>query len=306
MAKDDSPSLLDPDGLARISRMELVARQAVEGFLTGRHPSPFHGSSVEYADHRPYTLGDEIRSIDWKLLAKTDKYYIKLFEEQTNLRCTIVLDASASMGFSSGQTMSKFQYGCHLAAALAYLMVRQNDSVGLAMFDDGVRQYLPSRSTASHFRNLIDIMEEAEPGGETSMATVLHELVGRLKRRGLIILISDLLDDPDAVSTALAHFKYRKHEVIVFHLMDEAELTFPYDRLTRFRDSEGSGMVVANPRVMRKRYLERLTEFLDQTKHRCLEQNISYELVHTNMPYDQMLSAYLQRRSRITRTARLA
>ena len=293
--------LLDPKTLARVSRMELVARQAVEGFLSGKHPSPYYGSSVEYADHRPYTLGDEIRTIDWKLLAKTDKYYIKLFEEQTNLRCTILLDTSKSMGFAGNGQMSKLEYGSHLAAALAYLMLRQNDAVGLATFDSELRHYLPARATASHFRHMVEVMESVKPRSNTRISQVLHPLAGRLRRRGLVIVISDLLDDPTETVNALAHFRYRNHEVIVFHLIDDAEMEFPYERLTRFKDAEGTGMVVANPRVMRKRYLRRLNEFLDLMKHSCFERGISYELARTSRPYDQMLSAYLERRGRIGR-----
>ena len=293
--------LLEPKALARIARMELVARQAVEGFLAGKHPSPYHGSSVEYADHRPYTLGDEIRTIDWKLLAKTDKYYVKLFEEQTNLRCTILLDTSKSMGFSGNGAMTKLEYGSYLAAALSYLMLRQNDAVGLATFDSELRHYLPARATASHFRRMIEVMQGLKARSGTRIGRVLHPLAGRLRRRGLVVAVTDLLDDPTETINALGHFRYRHHEVIVFHIIDEAELTFPYERLTRFKDAEGTGMVVANPRVMRKRYLKRFNAFLEQMKHSCSERGISYELAQTSRPYDQMLSAYLERRARLGR-----
>ncbi len=292
--------LLDPDVLARMSRMELVARQVVEGFLAGKHPSPYHGSSVEYADHRPYTMGDPLRTIDWKLLAKTDKYYIKLFEEQTNLRCTIILDTSNSMGFAGEGRMSKFDYGCRMAASLAYLLLRQNDAVGLALFDSEMRHYLPARCTASHFKRMIEHMEQVKPRGETRIGPLLHDLAGRLRRRGLIIVISDLLDDPQRVVDALGHFRYRRHEVIVFHVMDEDEMKFPYERLTRFKDAEGAGMVVANPRIMRRRYLTRLNEFLRHIRACCLERGIGYELAQTTQPFELMLSSYLDRRSRMS------
>lgn len=290
---------IDPQGLAAVSRMELVARHAVEGFLSGRHPSPFHGSSVEYADHRPYTVGDEIRSLDWKLLAKTDKHYIKLYEDQTNLRCTLMLDVSKSMDFAGGERMTKLSYGCHLAAALGYLMLRQNDAVGLALFDNQLRQYLPARSTASHFRRMLDVLEETQAQHESGMAGVLHELAGRLKRRGLIVIISDLLDHSDALLKALGHFRYRKHEVIVFHVMDPDELSFPYEKLSRFKDMEGAGMVVTNPANVRNRYLERLEAFLKQVKGVCLEQDVSYQLLRTDAVWDKALSAFLAKRSRL-------
>ena len=290
---------IDPRGLDRVSRMELVARHVVEGFLSGRHPSPYYGSSVEYADHRPYTMGDEIRSLDWKLLAKTDKYYVKLFEDQTNLRCTILLDISRSMTFAAEGRMTKLEYGSFLAVALGYLMLRQNDAVGLALFDNELRHYLPARSTASHFRLMVDLLHTVSPRHESCMAPVMNELAGRLKRRGLIIIISDLLDDADALMSALSHFRYRKHEVIVFHVMDPHELSFPYQKVMRFRDIEGSSMVVTNPVSVRRRYIERLRAFLHAVKAGCLERDVSYEFAATGAPYDTTLSAYLSKRSRM-------
>src|SRR5262245_1976466 len=238
--------LLDPEALARIGSMELVAREVVEGFVSGRHRSPYHGFSVEYADHRPYTPGDETRALDWKLLARTDKCFIKLFEEETNLRGTIVLDCSRSMSFKSG-AIDKLTYGCYLAAALGYLMIRQNDSVGLAVFDRSIRCYIPPRSTPIHFRRILGQLQDQTPGHDTDVGSILHELAERIKRRGLILLISDLIDNVDEIVRGLQHFRHRHHELIVFHVMDDAELTFPYDRTTRFKDIEGSGRVVAHP-----------------------------------------------------------
>jgi uncharacterized protein (DUF58 family) len=292
--------LLDPQSLGRISRLELVARQAVEGFLSGLHPSPYHGSSVEYADHRPYTMGDEIRSIDWKLLAKTDKYYIKLFEEQTNARCTLVLDASNSMSFAH-EHGPKFDYAARLSAMLAYLMVRQNDAVGLALFDHDVREYLPARSTATHFRVIIEAMEQARPGQDTRLGSALHKVAGRLRQRGVVVVISDLLDEPQRLIDGLAHFRFRRHEVIVFHVMDPAELDFPFDRLTRFRDLEGATTVITNPHNVKRRYQERLNAHLHTVRRACLERDISYVLARTDTPCEQMLSAYLEKRSRATK-----
>lgn len=290
---------IDPKGLAKVLRMELVAREVVQGFLSGRHPSPYHGSSVEYADHRPYSMGDELRALDWKLLAKTDKYYVKLFEDQTNLRCTILLDLSRSMAFAAEGRMTKLVYGAHLAAALGYLMLRQNDAVGLALFDNQLRHYLPARSTASHFHLIVELLEAVQPRLQSRIGTVMHELAARLKRRGMVILVSDLLDDPETLFGALGHFRYRQHEVIVFHVMDPHELTFPYERLTRFKDMEGTSMIVANPGNIRRRYLERLDAFMSQMKAGCLERGIAYELATTDTPWDQMLGAYLDRRSRM-------
>jgi len=289
---------LDPAGLNRVGNLELVAKQVVEGFLTGRHRSPFHGFSVEYLDHRPYTPGDDLRSMDWKMLARSDKYQIKLYEDETNLRAYILLDCSESMAFKSGE-IDKLSYGCYLAAALTYLLIRQNDAVGLLLFDDKVREYIPPKAHPTQFRRVLTQLDKLKPGGETNVGAVLHEAAERTKRRGLIILISDLIDNEDKIADGLQHFRHNKHEVIVFHTMDDAELTFPYDRLTRFKDMEGAGRVVANPKSLRRRYLERIKAFTDRVKHDCFERKISYNLANTTLPYDRFLAAYLDKRSRI-------
>lgn len=291
-------SFLDPEALARIGSMELVAREVVEGFVSGRHRSPYHGFSVEYADHRSYTPGDELRALDWKLLARTDKYFIKLYEEETNLRGYILLDCSRSMSFRSG-TLDKVGYGSYLAAALAYLMIRQNDAVGLAVFDKQIRRYIPPRSTPVHFRRILDQLNEQASGEDTNIGAILHELAERIKRRGLIILISDLIDDVAGIVSGLQHFRHRHHEVIVFHVMDDAELTFPYDRLSRFKDIEGSARIVANPNSLRARYLARINEFIEKLRAECHERRISYNLANTKEPYDNFLAAYLDKRSRL-------
>ena len=289
---------LDPAGLNRIGNLELVAKQVVEGFLTGRHRSPFHGFSVEYLDHRPYSPGDDLRAMDWKMLARSDKYQVKLFEDETNLRAYILLDCSESMAFKSGE-ISKLSYGCYLAAALSYLLLHQNDAVGLLLFDTKVREYIPPKAHPTQFRRVLTSLDKLEPGGETDVGSVLHEAAERTKRRGLIILISDLIDNEEKIANGLQHFRHNKHEVIVFHTMDDAELTFPYDRLTRFKDMEGAGRVVANPKSLRRRYLERIKAFTDQVKNDCFERKISYNLANTTLPYDRFLAAYLDKRSRI-------
>ncbi len=290
---------IDPQGLERIAKMELVARHTVEGFLAGRHRSPHHGTSVEYSDHRPYSVGDELRMLDWKLLARTDKYYVKLFEDQTNLRCTVMLDVSRSMGFSAGKRMTKLEYGCYLTAAVAYLLLHQGDAVGLALVDNKLQRYLPARATASHFRTILELLEEGRASEPSRMAGVMHELAGRVKRRGLVILVSDLLDDPAEILGAIDHFRYRKHEVIVFHVMDPHELEFPYDGPTRFKDIEGSGIVVTNAAAIRGRYMERLRGFMETLKTGCLQRDVSYEVASTGVPWSEMLTGYLAKRSRM-------
>ena len=291
-------TFFDPAGLARLGSMDLVAKQVVEGFLTGRHRSPFHGFSVEYLDHRAYSPGDDLRAMDWKMLARSDKYQIKLFEDETNLRAYILLDCSESMAFKSGE-IDKLSYGAYLAAALAYLLIRQNDAVGLVLFDKEVRQYIPPKAHPTQFRRVLQALDGVKSGGETDVGTVLHEAAERTKRRGLIILISDLIDKEENIASGLQHFRHNNHEVIVFHTMDDAELTFPYDRLTRFKDMEGAGRVVTNPKNLRKRYLDRIQAFTEQIKHDCFERRISYNLASTTEPYDRFLAAYLDKRSRL-------
>ena len=288
----------DPSGLARVGHMELVARQVVEGFLTGRHRSPYHGFSVEYLDHRAYSPGDELHNLDWKLLARTDKYYVKLFQDETNLRAYILLDCSRSMTFGSGD-ISKLAYGSYMAATLTHLMLRQNDAVGLVLFDTDIRQYLPPKARPTQFRRVLRLLEDAAPGEETDLGPVLHGVAERIRRRGLVILISDLLDDPAAIATGLQHFRHDNHEVVVFHVMDNAELNFPYERLTTFRDLEGHGRVVVNPKSLRDRYLERLHAFVDQVKLDCFDRKIDYNMVNTAQPYDLFLAQYLDKRRRL-------
>ncbi len=288
----------DPEGLARIGNMELIARQVVEGFLSGRHRSPYHGFSVEYLDHRAYTPGDQLRDLDWKILARTDKYFVKLFEDETNLRAHILLDCSRSMAYKTGQ-LSKLEYACYLSAALAHLLIRQNDAVGLVLFDDKVRSFLPPRARPTQFRRVLDLLEEVAPRGETDVGVILHEVADRIRRRGLVILISDLIDDESAIANGLQHFRHNNHEVLVFHVLDDAELRFPFDRLTRFRDMEGAGEVVVNPNVLRSRYLSRIEAFTERLKADCYDRQISYTLANTQQSYDVLLAEYLEKRSRL-------
>jgi uncharacterized protein (DUF58 family) len=288
----------DPDGLSKLGNLELVARQVVEGFLTGRHRSPYHGFSVEYLDHRPYVPGDEMRSLDWKILARTDKYHVKLFQDETNLRATILLDCSKSMAFQSGK-VSKLQWGSYLAAALTHLLLRQNDAVGLVLFDSAVRTYLPPKARPTQFRRVLELLEPEPAANDTDVGAVLHDVAERVRKRGLVIVISDLIDDVDKVAGGLQHFRHNGHEVVVFHVMDDAELTFPYDRLTRFKDMEGAGRVVANAKTLRSRYLTRIQQFLEGVKAACFERDISYLFANTNEGYDHFLAAYLEKRARI-------
>lgn len=291
-------TVIDSSGLALAARLDLVARTAVTGLLSGLHPSPFFGSSVEYADHRPYTPSDELRMVDWKLLAKTDRLFVKLHEDQTNTRVTVILDASRSMDFSGGEGPTKFEYGRFLAASLCHLALRQNDAAGIATFDHAVRAFVPPRSAGRHFHAILETLAAATPGTDTSLGAVLREVASRLPRRGIVVLVSDLLDDPDALGTGLGLLRHRRHDLIVLHLVDPAERTFPWEKPTRFRDAEGEGRLVANPRHVRAAYLERFARFCERVRSACLERAIAYEQIGTDTPYAEALATFLARRAR--------
>ena len=230
----------DPTSLAKYGRLALVARSLVEGFLTGAHKSPYKGFSVEFAEHRQYYPGDEIRHIDWRAYGKTDRYYIKEFEEETNLRAHMLVDASGSMAYK-GKYPSKFEYAQYIAASLAYLMLHQRDAVGLALHDTKVRAMIPPRASSKHLLNLIGTLEKTQPGGETSMAPLWHELAGQIKRRGMVIILSDCFDQLPALMRAIQHFRHRRHEVLLFHLLAPEEIEFPFRKWTQFRNLEVRG-----------------------------------------------------------------
>lgn len=295
-ANQDARRLLDPEVVAGLRSMDLRARLVVEGFLAGLHRSPYRGFSVEFAEHRQYMPGDEIRRIDWRVYGKTDRYYIREYEEETNLRAQLILDISGSMGYRSAG-ITKLQYGTHLAAALAYLLVHQKDSVGLAVFDDRVRSYVPPRSAPGHLNVLLDRLSRLTPGGDTGLAATFHELAERIRRRGLIIVISDLWDDPAGVITALRHFRHRRHEVIVFHILDPAERELPFRGPVRLRDLETGREMTVDAGSAGRRYRDAARSFFARFARGCHEARIDYHLLTTNQPYDRALLAYLTRRS---------
>ena len=236
--------------------------------------------------------------MDWKILARTDKYCLKLFQDETNLRAHILLDCSRSMAFQSGK-LSKLAYGSYLAAALTYLLLRQNDAVGVVLFDREIRQHLPPKARPTQFRRVLDLLEDVQPGGDTNVGRILHEVAERIRQRGLVIVISDLIDDEAAIANGLQHLCHKHHNVLVFHVLDPAELTFPYDQLTRFEDIEGEGSVIANPKSLRSEYLARMKIFLERIRDECFSRRISYNLTNTEQPYDAMLAACLDKRSRL-------
>jgi len=290
---------LNPRVVTRLANMELRARLVVEGFITGLHRSPYHGFSVEFAEHRQYMPGDAIRFVDWKIYGRTDRYYIKQYEEETNLRSTIVLDTSLSMGYASGDGVSKLEYGASLAAALAYLMIRQQDAVGLACFDEELRSYLPPHTTRAYLRRLLINLRNARPSGKTGAARSLHQAADRMKRRGLVIVISDLLDDPAGVIGALKHFRHKKNEVIVMHVLDPLERTFAFGSDAVFRDVETAERITTLPWQIQASYRGAMARFLEAYKRECREHAIDYVMMDTATPFDVALTEYLARRERL-------
>jgi len=295
-----SPGALDTNVLARIDSMQLLAKVVVEGFILGLHRSPYRGFSVEFAEYRQYSPGDEVKHVDWKVYGKTDRYYIKQFEEETNLTCYVIVDASASMGYRHApEGLTKLQYASQIAACLSYLMMRQRDAAGLIIFDTKIRTALPPRLRQTHLKHMITALENAVPGGETNISIPLHELAEGLKRKGLIILISDLLDDPEKVISALQHFRFQGHEVIVFQVMDNGELTFPFTTMTEFTDLETGQKNMVSPEGMRSVYMEELKQFLSAYEKGCAGIHADYKLFDTSKPLEIVLSEYLYRRSRM-------
>jgi len=303
----DTRKLLDPYFVSKLRRLDLIARLVVEGFVTGLHKSPYHGFSVEFAEHRPYMPGDPFRAVDWKVYAKTDRFFIKEFEEETNLRSYILFDVSSSMAYrSSEKLLTKLEYGVYLAAALAYLMIQQQDAVGLLTFDDAVRRLIPSRSAGAHLRVILGELarfdaraQDQASGRRTSIGPSLHYLADRLTRRGLIILISDLMDDPASVLTGLKHFRHRQHEVVVLNVLDPAEVKFPFREEMIFVDMETRARLSAIPWEFAREYRERVEQWRRLYRRTCAEHAIDYAEISTATPYDVALLRYLEKRRRL-------
>ena len=290
-------SYLTPATLARLGSLELKARAIVEGFLTGLHRSPFKGFSVEFAEYRQYLPGDDLATLDWKVFARTDRHFIKKYEEETNLDCHILIDVSASMGYASA-AVTKLQYGSYLAAALAYLMHRQRDAVGLIAFDDRIRKMLAPSARGGHLSALLITLDRLQLGERTNVAKPLNDLAAALHKRGLVVLISDLLDDADRIIEGLKHFRYRGTEVIVFHVLDPAELRFPFEQAARFRDTETRDEVLALPGAVRDGYLKAIGELQERYQRELRLAGIDYVRLDTSVPLDAALMAYLMTRRR--------
>ena len=288
---------LDPAVVARLGTLELRARMVVEGFISGLHRSPFKGFSVEFAEYRQYIHGDDLSTIDWKVYARSDRYYVKKFEEETNLDCQLMIDVSGSMAYGS-RGITKFEYAACLAASLGYLMNRQRDGVGLTAFDDRVVAALPASTRPGHLRHLLITLNRLVLGSRTNVSKPLHQLASSMNRRGMVVLISDLLDDPEAIVRGLKHFQYRGSDVLVFHILDPDELEFPFDRTTRFEDLETSEEVMAAPGLVRSHYLRQMSGLIDRYRRELGAAGIDYQLFSTKQPLEMALLAYLSTRSR--------
>jgi uncharacterized protein (DUF58 family) len=289
---------LDPTALSRFGRLELIARLVVEGVMTGLHKSPFKGFSVEFAEHRQYGPGDEIRHIDWRAFGKTDRYFVKEFEEETNLRAYLVVDSSGSMAYS-GRTIAKFEYARRLAASLAYLMITQRDAVGLVTFYTAVRSMIPPRSAPGHFSVVCEALERTRTGGETRLSGILHALAERIRRRGLVVILSDGFDDVDDLTAALRHLRHRHHEVLFFHTLAPEEEEFPFRHPARFRSLEHADHEIrVDPAALRATYLERLQSFCRTLRERVHAMNADYQKASTAASIEKTLLDYLSSRSR--------
>jgi uncharacterized protein (DUF58 family) len=288
---------LDPAVVARLGTLELKARAIVEGFLSGLHRSPFKGFSVEFAEYRQYIPGDDLSTIDWKVYARSDRHYVKKFEEETNLDCHLMLDVSASMSYGSGG-MTKYEYGQCLAASLGYLMNRQRDRVGLTAFDEGIVGMLPPSAKSGHLRTLLITLDRLNIGRQTNFAKPLRQLAESLTKRGMVVMISDLLDDPERVIRGLRHFQFRGTEVIVFHVLDPHETEFPFEQATRFEDLETSEEVMAVPLLVREAYLASIGALIARYKRELGASGIDYYLLNTSQPLELALMAYLSTRGR--------
>ncbi len=309
MSETDAQRFLDPTAISQLKNMEMRARLIVEGFITGLHKSPYHGFSVEFAEHRPYNPGDELRHVDWKVFAKTDRFYVKQYEEETNLRHYVVLDTSPSMRFKHAGTLSKLEYGSYLAAALHYLMLKQRDATGLIAFDEGIHTSIPPRSTPGYARVLLSHLERLNKppesdGTRTSAAQALHEAAERINRRSLVVVITDLFENVskhDELLKALKHLRYRKHEVLVFHTLEsqtERKFEFP-DRPVSLRDLETGETLTVQPGQLREHYAEAVQAFSEDFRRRCVEHDIEFVELNTTETYDTALMAYLNKRKRL-------
>ncbi len=290
-----STRFIDPQVLSRISNLELLARGVVEGFITGLHKSPYKGFSVEFLEYRPYTPGDDPMHIDWKLFMRSDRLFIKQFEDETNTSCNILLDISKSMEYSSDQ-ITKFQYGLFLAASLAYFMIRQRDSVGISFFDDRIRESIPAKSSKGHLHTILNSLENIRPGSTTDLGKPFHELADSIKKRGIIVIISDLLDDRERIFDGLRHFRFNGNNVVLFQILDPFEYSFQYKDIVELEDMETGEKILVMSDQIKEAYQHNLEEFKAALNLECGLLGIDYSILETDKPLDNALFQYLSKR----------
>ena len=296
---DDYKKYLRPENIAKLDNIELKARLVVEGFITGLHRSPYHGFSVEFAEHRQYRPGDEIRHLDWKVFGRSEKYYIKQYEEETNLRSMIIVDSSASMKYASKGNISKFEYATYLSAALAYMLMNQRDSVGLSLYDTEIKSFFPPSSKRSYLNQLLMALDTTVPSNLTGTAVALNEIAERIRRRGLVVVISDFFDDISSVVKALSHFRHKNHDVIVFQLLDPRETDFKFGPAATIVDMETAEEMMTQPYQIQKSYSEAMSNFLNNFRRSCRNLNIDYNLILTSDSFDKALKEFIAKRSRL-------
>lgn len=321
--QSDYKKYLQPSVISKLSNIELKAKFVVEGFIAGLHKSPYHGFSVEFAEHRQYMPGDDLKYLDWKVLGKTDRYYIKQFEEETNLKSYLIVDASKSMSFKSADSgltgfsglrklfkkkdeaaekissISKLEYSTYIAASLSVLMHFQKDAAGLVVYDEVIKTFIPPKATSQNLKQILTTLSGIQPSGKTNTASALNSVAERIKRRGLVIIFSDLFDDQQQVISALKHFRYKKNEVIVFQILDPLEMSFAIDSPTIFKDLETQKEMLSQPISVLNNYQEAVREFIENYKSSCLANNIDYVLISTETPFDTALMEYLNKRKRL-------
>jgi uncharacterized protein (DUF58 family) len=284
---------LKPEVIRQVARLDLRAKFIVEGFLAGLHASPFHGFSVEFSEHRKYVPGDDLKDLDWNIYAKTDKYYLKKFEAETNVTGYLVMDLSASMAYTYRQELTKFEYAICLAAALGYLMIHQQDPVGLVTFDTRIQTCLPPKSKRTQLGTMLAVLANLKPAGQTDVAQCLHQLAAMIRSKSLVMLFSDLLTDPEPVLESLHHLRHRGNDIILFHVLDEAEVHFPFEGIIEFEDVEADQRLTLDARGMKPDYLQSLSEFQDFYRRECARANIDYVPMDTSVSFDRALMEYL-------------
>ncbi len=295
----DYRKYLTPSVISKLNSLELRARLVVEGFMVGLHRSPYHGFSVEFTEHRPYMQGDAPKDIDWNVYGKTEKFFIKQYEEETNLRSYILLDTSRSMQYASEGNISKLEYASTLVAALGYLMTKQQDAVGLTLYSEKINKYLPPKASKAYLQELLKQLSDVTASDKTNTASCLNSIAEKIKRRGLVIIVSDFFDDINSILSALKHFRYQNNEVIVFQILDPLERNFAFGSDAVFRDLETADEMTTQPYQIQKAYVEAMNVFLNKIKTECLNSNIEYNLIETSVPFDKALFSYVQKRSRL-------